>query len=410
MTTALEETRHAGARVGTAPGYGWFLAGAGSWFGAWGMQSVLFSWLVVGEAQASAEWVGVLQTSTMLPTLGFLLMGGVTADRYDPRSLLMRLYVLAALPVLALALAVATDHLVLGGLFAYGLCIGTISSFTMPARDTLLSRVAGTDMMHAVTGTTATQFGAQAAGSLVAGAARWIGSAPMLVVQACLLLVGSVVTARVPSRPVDAPVHQSSSVLRDIQAGIVEVARTSQLRAALVLAMAVGLLFIGPFLVIYPLLVRDHYAGGVDRLSLVLMMFPLGTIIGSLLLRRLGGIQRKGRAALCSLATGACVMASVGSGVAFWGLVLLTLFWGFNAAVFINCTRTLFQEAAPAKSRARVLSIYQLGFMGMAPVGALVSGVLSGRIGPLETLLVFAGGMLTVVVLMAALTETLRME
>ncbi len=408
MTTTLEEASR--AQVATAPGDGWFLAGAGSWFSAWGMQGVLFSWLVVGEARASAEWVGVLQTSTMLPTLAFLLMGGVTADRYDPRGLLMRLYVLAALPVLALAVAVTTDRLALGGLFAYGLCIGTISSFTMPARDTLLSRVAGTDMMHAVTGTTATQFGAQAAGTLLAGAARWIGSAPMLVVQALLLVLGSFVTSRVPSTPVGTPVQPTSSVLRDIRDGIVEVARTSQLRAALAMAMAVGMLFIGPFLVVYLLLVRDYYAGGVDQLSIVLMMFPLGTIAGSLVLRRIGGIQRKGRAALCSLASAACLMGSVGLGVPLWGLVLLTWCWGLNAAVFINCTRTLFQEAAPPQSRARVLSIYQLGFMGMAPVGALVSGVLSGRLGPLETLLVFAGGMLTVVVLMAGLTNTAHME
>lgn len=410
MTTTLEETPHAGMCVGTAPGYGWFLAGAGSWFSAWGMQSVLFSWLVVGEIRASPEWVGVLQTSTMLPTLGFLLMGGVTADRYDPRGLLMRLYLVAALPVLVLAAAVASDRLVLGGLFAYGLCIGTVSSFTMPARDTLLSRVAGTDMMHAVTGTTATQFGGQAAGALLAGAARWVGSAPMLVVQALLLVMGSVVTAHVPSGTAEAPVHPRSSLVQDIRDGIAEVARTSQLRAALALAMAVGLFFIGPFLVIYPLLVRDYYAGGVDQLSLVLMMFPLGTIIGSMLLRRIGGIQRKGRAALCALAMGACVMGSVGMGVPLWGLVLMTLFWGLDAAVFINCTRTLFQEAAPPRSRARVLSIYQLGFMGMAPVGAIVSGVLSGRVGPLATLLVFAGGMLAVVALMAALTDALHME
>src|SRR5262245_38205211 len=45
----------------------WFVAGLATWFGAWGMQTVLFSWLVVGELHASAEWVSVAQTASMLP-------------------------------------------------------------------------------------------------------------------------------------------------------------------------------------------------------------------------------------------------------------------------------------------------------------------------------------------------------
>ena len=174
--------------------------------------------------------------------------------------------------------------------------------------------------------------------------------------------------------------------------------------------MAVGLFFMGPFVVIYPLLVRDSYAGGVARLSVVMMMFPLGTIAGSMLLRRMGGIRRKGLAALCALALGACVMGSVGLGMPFWGLVVSTFLWGLNAAVFINCTRTISQEAAPPESRARVLSIHQLGFMGMAPVGAVLAGIASGSVGPPTTLLVFAAGMLTVVVAMALLTDTATID
>ena len=396
--------------MGTATGYRWFLAGAASWYGALGMQNVLFSWLVVGELRASPEWVGVLQTSTMLPTLAFLLLGGVTADRHDARGLLMRLYLLGSLPVLALAAAVASDRLAVGGLFAYGICIGTVSSFAMPTRDSMLARVAGADMMHAVTGTTATQFGAQAAGALVAGAARWIGTAPMIVVQAMLLVLGSFVTARVPRRCPEAPPHPRPSVLRDIRQGIIEVTHTSRLRSATVLAMAVGLFFIGPFVVIYPLLVRDYYAGGVDRLSVLMMMFPLGTIAGSVLLRRMGGLGRKGIAALRAQALGSCVMASVGFGMPFWGLVLATFLWGLNAAVFINCTRTISQEAARPESRARVLSIHQLGFMGTTPIGAVLAGLVSGQMGPLATLWLFAAGMLAIVAVMTLFTDTAKID
>lgn len=86
------------SQAATESGYRWLAACVASWFGAWGMQLVLFSWLVVGELEASPEWVGVAQTSTMIPSLLLLLMGGVAADRIDPRTLLARLHLAAVIP------------------------------------------------------------------------------------------------------------------------------------------------------------------------------------------------------------------------------------------------------------------------------------------------------------------------
>ncbi|MBW2698922.1 MAG: MFS transporter, partial [Deltaproteobacteria bacterium] len=91
--------------AGHAPGYAAFVVGTGSWFGAWGMQQVLFSWIVVGELRASSEWVGIAQTSTMLPATLLLLAGGALADRVDPRRLLIAMNALAVVPVLLLSVA-----------------------------------------------------------------------------------------------------------------------------------------------------------------------------------------------------------------------------------------------------------------------------------------------------------------
>lgn len=390
--------------------YGWFAGGVAAWFCSLGMQSVLFSWLVVGELRASSEWVGLAQTTTMLPALFLLLVGGTTADRNDPRRLLVGLHVAAAVPVVLLALGVAAGRAGLVALLVYGLASGSIAAFVMPARDTLLSRVAGDDMMRAVTGMTAVQFGAQATGTLAAALARWTGSAPMLLAQAAVLVVGSVLTARLPPAPPATRPGARASTVRDIAAGLGEVVRTPRLRSPIVLVLAVGLLFVGPFVVVFPLLVRDVYRGGVAELSLVLTLFPVGTILGSLALRARGGIRAKGRAALLGLVAGAAVLGTIGLGLPFAGLVLATLVWGLTGAVFINCSRTLFQEAAPPARRGRVLSVYQLGFMGSAPVGAMTAGFVSSHLGSLDALLVFAGAMAVVAALVWLLTDTARME
>jgi MFS family permease len=72
----------------TAParGFPWYVAGVGTWFGGFGMQQVLFSWLVVGELHAEARWVGVAQSASMIPSFLLILLGGALADRRDRRA------------------------------------------------------------------------------------------------------------------------------------------------------------------------------------------------------------------------------------------------------------------------------------------------------------------------------------
>ena len=78
--------------------------------------------------------------------------------------------------------------------------------------------------------------------------------------------------------------------------------------------------------------------------------------------------------------------------------------------MFINGSRTLYQEAAPQAQRGRVLAVYQLGFMGAAPIGALLSGFLAGAMGALPTLFVFASAMLVVVLAAWGFSEASRMR
>ena len=115
----------------------------------------------------------------------------------------------------------------------------------------------------------------------------------------------------------------------------------------------------GPFLVVFPILVSQIYGGGSGRLGIVLMMFPLGTIAGSLVIRGIGGIRRKGRALLFALAGGAATLCVLSFGLPFPLFVLGTLVWGLAGSVFINTSRTMAQAAAPSDQRGRVLAAYR---------------------------------------------------
>jgi MFS family permease len=379
------------------PAYPWFFASVSSWFAAFGAQSVLFSWLVTGELRAGASEVGAAQMASMLPSLFFLLFGGVTADRGDRRRLLTRIYAIAAVLTGALFLLVWLGGLSFPLLIAFALALGTTTAFGMPARDALLSEVAGEDMLRAVTGLTLAQWGSQALGNLLGGTARWIGTAPALCIPALLFAAGIVPLRRVPARVVPPRTAQPSlrQTLREIGEGLREVARSPVLRPIMLLVAGVGVFFIGPFMVVFPLLVRDHYGGGVTELSLVGTAFPSGIILGSLLLLARGGLRRKGRAQLLSLLGGSLALACVSLGIPFAATLLVVFGWGISASVFMNAGRTLVQAAAPPTHRGRVLSVHALGFMGSAPLGALLSGLLAEALGPLATCAVCAAAMLT---------------
>ncbi len=390
--------------------YGWFIAGAAAWFMAWGMQNVLFSWLVVGELHADAHWVGTTQTCMMLPGLVLLLFGGATADRHDRRRLLLRVHVLAAVLALALASIVGAGGLSFSVLIVYALCVGSLPAFALPARDSLLSEVAGNNLMRAVTGMTMIQFAAQALGALAGGTARWYGSAPALVVQAVIVLIGLLPLLQLPAARAAAAVRPPVATLREIREGLREVWHSERLRPPVLLVVWNGLLFIGPFFVVFPLLVRDFYHGDIGQLGLVNMTFPLGTIVGSLTLLLRGGVRHKGRALLRALFGGGLCLTVTAIGLPFWGFLVAIFAWGLCGAVAFNTSRTLVQEAAPASHRARVLSVYQLGFMGTAPLGALESGFAADLFGPLVACALSGVAMLVVVLLARSFSRIPNME
>lgn len=401
------------------PHYRWFLAGAGAWFAGWGVNTVVFSWLVVDVLQAPGRWVGAAQLSLSLPGLVLMLAGGAAADRLDPRRVLFAVQLAAALPAAALIAGAKIGALTLPLLLIYGAVLGSLQAFVLPARDALLPRVAGGNLMHAVAGHTVFQFGGLALGNALATQAEFTGASAVLILQALLVLAAALCALQLPkaqpgqsgqSGQPGASGDSGNSALADIFAGLRTVARTPALRLPVLLVSAVGILFIGPFMVLFPLVVREEYGGGVLRLGIMWMTFPLGTISGSLAIQMLGGVRHKGRAILIALGCGACILLLLSSGLPFALFILGAYAWGLAGAAFINSGRTMMQEAAPEAQRGRVLSAYQFGFFGCNPIGALLAGYAAEWFGPLHAIIAFGVPMLAVVASAALFSSAWRLR
>jgi MFS family permease len=360
-------------------GYPLLLGGIASWFGFWGSHMVVFQWLLVDHLDASPEQVGTAQMAITLPSLLFLLVGGATADRLDPRRMIVSIHLLTGALVAGLAFALTSMELRFAALLPYAVAVGTLQAFAFPARDTLLSEVVRGAMSRAVAGTTLTQHAVQVVGSFLAGSAGLLGAVPVLGALAAWVACGALPLQRLPTRAKRQPPARLS--LAELRAGIVEVARSRVLLPVLLLAMATGILYVGPYLVVLPLLVRDVYQGGAQQMAILNAMFPLGSVMGGGVILWRGGIQRTGRALVIGQVFASFCVGALATDLPFAGSVAAVLGWGLAGALFINAGRTLFQSHASEAHRGRVLSVYTLGVMGGAPIGALLTGLAATPLG-----------------------------
>jgi MFS family permease len=170
--------------------YNWYMLAVGGFVIPGGIQTVLFPWLIVVELQESAERLGIAQTASMLPGLVIILFAGLVADRVGSRKILIVVHILAALPVLLLALLIFNGYLFYPVLLIYALLAGTIGSFSQPARDALLNQVAGNQIQRTVTVSLGITFAAQIVGFALASQADRYGAVMLLIVQAMILLFG----------------------------------------------------------------------------------------------------------------------------------------------------------------------------------------------------------------------------
>lgn len=378
----------------------YYLLGTGSWFLAFGVQSVMFAWLVTMVLHESPEKVGLAQMSLLLPGTVLILIGGSYADRFGARRVATLAQAVAMTGPLLLLAVVAAGHLTFTVMIGYAVLMGCAQAFVTPARDGLLNQVAEGRVQRAVMLTSVCQFGLQMVGFVVASMADFAGPEPILLFQGLVLSLGVVSLSRIANQR-----HSGPSAPPRLLASLVEGGRTvfssPAMRTILVQNVSMALFFMGSYMVTMPLLVREVYAGSATELGLMNACNSLGLVTTVVLLLRLGDVLRQGRALVLSQLAGS-VMLCVAALAPQFGLYLLALFlWGVCGGVAMTMSRTIMQEQAPPAQRGRVMSFYSLSFFGAGPIGALLNGFLVTQVGPQNALMVCAVCMFVVVTTVA---------
>ncbi|MGB8060878.1 MAG: MFS transporter [Candidatus Sulfotelmatobacter sp.] len=377
-----------------------------SLIGTW-MQTVAQSWLVYRLTGSGLELGGV-GFASQIPVFIFAPLGGIVADRTNRRHVIIATQTASMLLALVLAALTLLHRVQVWHVFVLAALLGVVNAFDIPGRQSFLVDMVGKDdLMNAIALNSSMFNGARVLGPAVAGilVARlgegwcfFANGVSYIAVIIGLLMMN-----------VHAPAHVSAktSPWDHIVEGFQFVNRTAPIRALLMLLGVVSVTGM-PYVVLMPIfadrilhkggqefasLIGSHDLGAV-RLGILMGATGVGALLGALTLAIRSGVKGLGTwVTVCCAGFGVSLMLFALS-KSFWVSVLLLLPVGYFIMLQMASSNTLIQVMVPDALRGRVMAVYSMMFMGMAPVGALLGGALSDRLGAPMTVTI--GGLASV--------------
>jgi len=355
---------------------GVLLSLAGSWVEAGAFGYVV---LLLGGSAATLGIIGFLNT---IPNLVFALPAGVLADRFDRRKILLAFQGGNMGVAIALAVLWATGSL---SVFLMGLLAfvgGTLGTLSFPAFQSMLaSTVPPEDLESAVALNSlslqvARFVGPAIAGILLASAGpTWVfgvNAVSFLGVLGALALLPS---SRVRLAAAGVGVR---SAMAD---GVRYVFGQRSLASLMLLMVFAGMFATPPVAFMVPGLVRFQLHEGPTTLGLLISLIGLGSVLGSVALLILSRRPNKGEPGIVCYVLCAAAIALIGISTSVPFSFALALVGGFTGVVFIGLSTVVVQSASSEEMRSRAMAIWAAAFVGVLPIGALITAALAAWLG-----------------------------
>jgi MFS family permease len=350
-----------------------------SLIGTW-MDNIAEAWLVY-RLTGSSLLLGTVAFAGQIPVFLLAPIGGMVADRWNRRYIVIATQASSMVLAMILALLTLSGRVRVWEVILLASLMGVVNAFDIPTRQAFLVEMVGReDLMNAIALNSSMFNGARIIGPAIAGVlvatvgegwCFFANSVSYIAVIAGLLLMH---IARTP------PDLRQAPPLERIAEGFRFVRDTAPIRALLMLLGLVSLVAM-PYSVLMPIFAARILHGNARTLGVLMGATGVGALAGALTLATRRGVRGLGRWV---------AMACTGFGVSLilfsfsrWYLVsvLFLVPVGFMMMLQMASSNTLIQAMVPDRLRGRTMAVYSMMFMGMAPLGALLSGALADRIG-----------------------------
>ena len=339
---------------------------------------IALAWLTLEITGSGLALGGVLLVAG-LPRAVLVLVGGVAADRFSPRSIMLGSNTLRALIVAVLTLMVATNMAELWMLFVLAFLFGCVDAFFWPAQGAIVPMLVDEDKLPGANGLMQGSqqltglLGPALAGILVAA----VGTAWAFGIDALSFAIASVALALIVGgrRPTVIGEHQPS-VLRTIRSGLSYAWQDPGLRSLILLSAVLNFAINGPVSVGIAWMADNQFEGGAQAFGFILAAFGAGALGGAIVAGSLGTVRQLGWVT---------VVGSIAMGVAFAlvavassTLVVMALVLIIGLAVgFLNVRIVAWIQArTPETMIGRVMSLVMLGGIALSPLSMALTGAL----------------------------------
>jgi MFS family permease len=349
-----------------------------SLIGTW-MQNVAQSWLVY-RLTGSALLLGVVGFAGQIPVFVFAPIGGMVADRHNRHRVVIATQTVSMILAFILAALTLARRINVPEIILLAVLLGVVNAFDIPARQAFLGDMVGrSDLMNAIALNSSMFNGARVVGPAVAGVlVAWIGEGWCFFANAIsyiAVIVGLLLMtiAKHHRKPTSSPYEHIAEGFRFVE-------KTKPIRALLLLLGCISL-FALPYSVLMPIFADRILHGGARGYGILMGCAGVGALGGALTLAMRTGMRGLGRWIAISCASFGFALIAFSLSRWFWLSALLLVPVGYAVMLQTSASNTLLQAMSPDHLRGRVLAVYSMMFMGMAPIGALLAGAVAKHIG-----------------------------
>jgi MFS family permease len=347
--------------------------------GSW-MQGMAQSWLMY-RLSHSEFMLGATMFCTHGPVLLLASAGGLAADRYRRRTIVLITQTASLVQALVLAALTYTGQISTGLLLAMAVTLGVINAFDLPARQTMFSKmVPRQDLISAISLNSAVFNSARVVGPSLAGlTVAAVGESICFLLNSLSFVAMIVCLLKMKHVDEERDVG-GAHVLEQLRAGFLYAHRSRHLKTVLAMTGLLNLAY-GPVLALAPFFADAIFHHGSEGLGFLTGAIGMGAVFGVLELARQHGIAGMPRVVWWSslLMGGALALFSISPAYAI--CLALAPVIGYSLMRQNTAGNSLIQSVVPDSFRGRVMALFSMVVTGFLPFGSLSAGLLAERYG-----------------------------
>ena len=367
--------------------YRLFFGGQGiSLIGTW-MQQIAMSWLVY-RLTNSAFLLGLIGFSSQICSFFFSPFAGIISDRWNRHHILVVTQSLAMVQAFILAFLTLTGVIAVYHLVILGIFLGFVNSFDMPTRQAFVVEMVEKreDLGNAIALNSFLFNGARLVGPSIAGLLISIlgeGMCFLLNGFSFLAVILALLAMKMTSNKKPA---EKIQVLQGVKEGFTYALGFPPIRTIIFFLGWISLVGMAST-TLMPVFARDILHGDSKTYGFLMAAIGVGAIIAAIFLASRKSVLGLGRVIVIGSGIFGIGLIFFSLSHILWLSFFLLLLTGFGMMVHMASSNTILQTMVDDDKRGRVMSLYTMAFMGMAPFGSLAGGSLAGKIGGPYTLI-----------------------